>query len=211
MPTEDQALVTCPSCGKGFRFKPEYSGKTVSCKACGNNFIFPSQPGTGKTPEPVKKPAEDGGLYELASDPDIDEPPPPPPVRPKPSVPAVEPAVKTTPEASAGTPASSAQTDPPPSSSLLDTEEPAYVSDAIKAARREEQRIAAVANATEEKWWQQKWVMIVVGLLILFGVIYWAMSRFSDAMEEGLHNTMRSNHAQALALSPSPDGAPSDE
>eukprot|EP00752_Nemacystus_decipiens_P013926 g12362.t1 len=177
MPTPDQELVTCPSCGKGYRFKPTLIGKSVTCKACGNSFLFPSQPGAGKAPEPV----EDDGLYELASDPDIDEPPAPPPVRatPSPSSPAVEPAVKTTAEPAikpaVEPPASAVQTDPAPTSSLLDTEEPAYVSDAVKAARREEQRIAAVADATEEKWWQKKWVLVAIGLLILFLIIYWAM------------------------------------
>lgn len=134
-------------------------------------------------------------LYELASDPDIDAPPLPPayqppprpaqPASPPPSVKPQEPLGQSTPS----------------SSSLLDSEEPAYVSETAKAKRREEQRIAAMAEATEDKWWQQKWVLVIVGLLILLGIIYWAMYQFSNAVEEGLHNTLRYEQPSAIALS----------
>ena len=206
MPTPDQEPVTCPGCGKAFRFKPELAGKRVTCKACGEPFDFPELPKPAAPPPP---PADDAGLYELASDPELDDPTPPPAFVPEPTTTPepteqAEQVVKPPMEPPATSASDQAQTTP--TSSILDAEEPAYVSDAVKAARREEQRIAAMADATEEKWWKQKWFFVVIGLLILFAIIYWAMTQFSDAMDDGLHNTLHYEQGTTFTLTdPKPD------
>ena len=58
--------VTCPSCGKGYRWQAKLIDKHVPCKACGAEFIVPSAPGVGIALDPVT----DNGTYDL----DLDEP-----------------------------------------------------------------------------------------------------------------------------------------
>lgn len=145
---------------------------------------------TPDQPNKINPSEPDDGLYELANDPDADQTPLPPAYQPPPQA-------ESAPTSPTG-PASPDQAKP--AASLLDSEEPAYVSDEVKARRREEQRIAAMANATEDKWWQQKWVRITLGLLILLGILYWIMLQFSDAVEDGLHKTMRPSNTPTTAL-----------
>lgn len=191
MTTPDQETVTCPDCGKGYRFKSALVGQAVPCKACGTTFEIPMKPGKGLLPQP----AEDDGLYELAGDPD-DEPelppahvipkadPTPAPPTPKPAPPPAE----TKPARDLG----GANND--------DSSEPAvHVSEAAKAARREEQRIAAAQAASVRSWRDYKWLIMIIALLCLLGLIYWAMHLFSDAVDEGLHKTMLPDH-QAIAI-----------
>jgi hypothetical protein len=194
MPSSESEPVTCPECGKGYRWQPALVGKSVPCKQCGTTFEIPSQPGKGVLPKPA-----DDGLYELAANPD-DEPelPPayevskaPPTEEQAPS--AAEPVIDTRPVDTTDRIADTAEDSP--------SEPEVHLSEAAKAARREQQRIAAVENEPQPKWWQQKWLIIVVALLALFGIIYWAMHAFSDAMEDGLHNTMQPHHVELFAAS----------
>lgn len=195
MSTPDQDRVTCPSCGKGYRWKPSLVGQAVPCKQCGTAFEIPGEPGPGQLPQP----ADDDGMYELASNPDLDAPPPPPAYQPPPSD---KPAQQNAPPPTAPTaPAESSITaEPSPTSSILNAEQPAYVSDETKAARREELRIAAAEAASARSWRDYKWLIIVLALLCLFGIIYWAMYLFSDAVDEGLHNVMLPDREVIVAM-----------
>lgn len=56
--------MTCPSCGKGYRWRADLVGKVLPCKQCGGSFAVPTTPGLMQT---VHK--EDDGTYEL----DLDE------------------------------------------------------------------------------------------------------------------------------------------
>lgn len=44
--------VSCDKCGRGYRVKPELTGRAVKCKACGNQFTIP-QPDITSAPDPV--------------------------------------------------------------------------------------------------------------------------------------------------------------
>src|SRR3954451_17034200 len=63
METVDQAKFTCESCGKSYKWKPEFAGRKVKCK-CGFVMTAPAAP-----PAP---PAEDepdfDALYSLADE-----------------------------------------------------------------------------------------------------------------------------------------------
>src|SRR4051812_38319331 len=70
METVDQAKFTCESCGKSYKWKPEFAGKKVKCK-CGFVMTAPKAPKRAAPPPP--KPAESDGpdldaLYALADD-----------------------------------------------------------------------------------------------------------------------------------------------
>ena len=80
-----------------------------------------------------------------------------------------------------------------------------HVSEAAKAARREAQRIAAAEEQAVRTWRDYKWLWIVLGLLVLLIIIYWGIYQFSDAMEDGLHNTMRPEHRELITISITPD------
>lgn len=56
-----QERVTCPDCGKGYRWQSKLIGKKVPCKQCGNAFEVPNAPGIGIALAPVA----DDGTYEL--------------------------------------------------------------------------------------------------------------------------------------------------
>src|SRR4051812_48229862 len=66
METIDQGKFTCQSCGKSYRWKPEFAGKKVKCK-CGTVMTAPKSPPRAAPPPP---PAADGpdldALYALA-------------------------------------------------------------------------------------------------------------------------------------------------
>lgn len=70
MPSSSSERVTCPDCGKGYRWQSNLVGRKVTCKACGSEFEVPSAPGEGIAIEP--EPVADDGTYEL--DLDTDEP-----------------------------------------------------------------------------------------------------------------------------------------
>ncbi|MEM9346334.1 MAG: hypothetical protein AAGB26_06940 [Planctomycetota bacterium] len=207
MSVSDHERVTCPSCGKRYRWQADLIGRQVTCKQCGEGFVIPDAPGPGVAiaPEPVA----DDGTYELDFD-ALNEPEAAPPAF-KPQTTGQEAAPDTHQPVA---PLVDTSADEPEAQAAPDSEAPdqeAYVSEATKAARREEQRIAAAANEPQRKWWQQKWLMIVVGLLVLLGLIYWMMLQFSDAMDEGLHNTMEDDPHQAIVISRSYDWDFSDE
>lgn len=56
-----QERVTCPDCGKGYRWQSKLIGKKVPCKQCGSTFEVPIAPGIGIALAPVA----DDGTYEL--------------------------------------------------------------------------------------------------------------------------------------------------
>lgn len=192
MTSSDQERVICPSCGKGYRWKPALTGRSVPCQACGTTFEIPDQPGPGVLPKPI----QDDGLYELAADPDDEPQQPPAFTLPKEDPPAeVQAAAAISP---------TAETTPTESAIDLGDEgsEPiVHRSDAAKAARREELRIAAAQAEAEGSWRDYKWLIIVLAVLGLLGLIYWAMYQFSDAMEEGLHNTQRHDTERIIVVS----------
>lgn len=66
MPDPNSERVTCPSCGKGYRWQFELAGRIVPCKACQTPFIVPGAPGAGLPLEP--EPTGEDGLYELDLD-----------------------------------------------------------------------------------------------------------------------------------------------
>lgn len=53
------AAIVCPSCGKNYTYRAELAGKKVKCK-CGQVIPVPASP-----------PHDDGGLYDLAPDPEL--------------------------------------------------------------------------------------------------------------------------------------------
>ena len=63
MPSSSSERVTCPTCGKGYRWQSSLVGRKVTCKACGSEFEVPSVPGEGIAIEP--EPVADDGTYEL--------------------------------------------------------------------------------------------------------------------------------------------------
>ena len=67
MPSSESERVTCPACGKGYRWQASLIGKSVPCKQCATSFEVPSQPGMG-----VRHKPEAGDIYELAADPDAE-------------------------------------------------------------------------------------------------------------------------------------------
>lgn len=177
MAESNQERVTCPSCGKGYRWQAALTGREVPCKHCGTAFIIPDQPGVGLSIEPSEP--EDDGLYDLASDPDEERELPPAYV--------VE---KTARDPSAATPsietsesAATVTLDEP--SEPADTGEPqVHISEAAKAARREEQRIAAANEVPEKSWRDYKWLIILIAVLLLFSCIWLAMDRFGDFVDD---------------------------
>lgn len=194
----DRERVTCPHCSKQYVWQIKLASRQISCKVCGTEFVIPDQPGQGR---PVQT-AEDDSLYELARDPD-EERELPPAYQPPSVPPANEPAPP---------PAESANTtDTINSADVPDSDEPeGHISEAAKAARREEQRIAAAEKEAARTWREYKWLYIVLALLCLFAIIYWAIYQFSNAMEDGLHNTMLQNHTHVIAASDPPErGEPS--
>jgi len=187
--------IPCPNCGKSYRWKPELVGRKVACKTCGTEFSFPDQPGDEK---PAAD-AEDNAIYELARDPDEERELPPayevpsdpdPPTDAPPSQPPAEPTV-----------AAGANTDTTEPEDASDSGEPElHISEAKKAARREAQRKAAAEQEAIRTWRDYKLLYVVLALLLLFVILYWAIYAFSDAMEEGLHNTMRPDRPHVVAL-----------
>ena len=64
--------VTCPSCGKGYRWQAKLIERHVPCKACGAEFVVPYAPGQGIPIDP--EPLADDGTYDLALDQTKDTP-----------------------------------------------------------------------------------------------------------------------------------------
>ena len=61
MPEPTRERVTCPGCGKGYRWQDRLVGRIVPCKQCDTQFTVPQTPGVGLTLEPTN----DDGMYEL--------------------------------------------------------------------------------------------------------------------------------------------------
>jgi len=70
MADDSGSQVSCPACGKGYRWQAPLAERTVPCKQCGESFVVPDQPGPGLPLEPTT----DDGLYELQMD-EVDEGP----------------------------------------------------------------------------------------------------------------------------------------
>lgn len=68
MPSSESERVTCPSCGKGYRWQSKLIGRRVTCKQCGDEFEVPIAPGAGLAIRPEPEPAADDGTYELDLD-----------------------------------------------------------------------------------------------------------------------------------------------
>jgi len=64
MPDPASPRVTCPGCGKGYRWQEALAGRLVPCKSCGSRFAVPDSPGVGAALEPI----DDGSTYELSTD-----------------------------------------------------------------------------------------------------------------------------------------------
>jgi len=64
MPDQAGQRVSCPGCGKGYRWQASLAGRVVPCKRCGSRFSVPDSPGVGVALESVG----DGGTYELDTD-----------------------------------------------------------------------------------------------------------------------------------------------
>ena len=205
MASSESERISCPSCGKTYRWKPALANRKVACQACQTQFTFPDQP-VAEKPSQAAEPAgpeTDDGLYELASDPEaqIDLPPAhtvpkngPAADAPAPSA-STEPGQASEPTQPIGPNASSDSdaADPPGESG----EQPSggepimHISEAKKAARREEQRKAAAQAESVRTWRDYKLLYILLGVFLLLALIYLAMYLFSEAMEDGLHKTMR--------------------
>jgi hypothetical protein len=202
MPSSDSERIPCPGCGKTYSWKPELANRKVVCKACNTQFAFPEQPPKPPTVEPADS-IDDDGIYDLASDPDEERELPPA------YVPATAPSVND-PVASAS-PENENSSDPAEPAISSGSDEPeeeavggepvAHVSEAKKAARREAQRLAAAEAESIRTWRDYKLLYIVLGLFLLFVLIYTAMYMFSEAMEDGLHNTMRQDQTVVLVCS----------
>lgn len=71
MPEENHQRVSCPSCGKGYRWQPSLTGRAVPCKQCGAEFEVPDAPGVGVALN--EAPPGESGVYDLAA-PEAQEP-----------------------------------------------------------------------------------------------------------------------------------------
>ncbi|MEM6504290.1 MAG: zinc-ribbon domain-containing protein [Planctomycetota bacterium] len=67
--SDPQERVTCPGCGKAFRWQSKLIGRQVPCKHCGAEFEVPIAPGEGVLIKPAPDPVAEDGTYEL----DLDE------------------------------------------------------------------------------------------------------------------------------------------
>lgn len=183
MASTNSERIPCPSCGKTYRWKPELANRKVVCQACQTEFTFPAQPIQEKAPPP----AEDDGLYDLASDPDEERELPPAYVPP--AVTPTEPKA----EGSESTPPAVTTSD---ASDADDGEPQVHISEAAKATRREEQRIAAAAEleaASSKKVY--KWLIIALIVVCVVVIGYWAMNHFSDAFNASLNRPPLPDHA----------------
>ncbi len=53
------AIITCPTCNKRFKGKPELGGKKIKCPLCAEPFVVPDEaPGTKAKPKAAKTSAE---------------------------------------------------------------------------------------------------------------------------------------------------------
>lgn len=74
--------VACASCGKDYRWKPEFAGKRAKCK-CGGVVSFPkADPMAAAAPPPPPPPIPDvpEGFEDYGMAADAPPPPPPPPI-----------------------------------------------------------------------------------------------------------------------------------
>jgi hypothetical protein len=175
--------VTCPGCGKSYRWKEILVGRLVPCRKCGTEFTVPKQPGQGEAIDTSGD--NQDSVYALAVDiDDLPEPKTPPPPAamvdptdtaetPKHEPPA--PAVKTTdaPPGEAGV----------PSEQDGEAEAPAHVSEAAKAKRREEQRLAAAAAQPARSWRDYKLLIILGGVVVGVAIAVWILTSVSDALD----------------------------
>ena len=66
---QEQPQITCTTCGKRFRYKPELAGRTVQCP-CGAAIIIP-RPRSSQSPDAE----DDQGEYDFAAQPETKRPP----------------------------------------------------------------------------------------------------------------------------------------
>ncbi|MFN3167253.1 MAG: hypothetical protein ACE37H_09350 [Phycisphaeraceae bacterium] len=184
MPDAETDKVTCPSCGKGYRWKPVLVGRLVPCRKCGTEFTVPRHPGVGQALDS----SDDGqdSVYALAVDiDDLPEPAVPPPpaamvdqtdhaeaARHEPPAPAV----KTNDVPTGASPGGTGESDDA-------SDEPAHVSEAAKAKRREEQRLAAAAAEPARSWRDYKLLIILGGLIVVVALAVWVLTSVSDALD----------------------------
>ena len=188
MAESDQERVTCPGCGKGYRWQPSLAGREVPCKQCGSAFIIPDQPGTGLTI--ASNEHEDDGLYDLASDPDEERDLPPAHVAPTPT-PILD-QNDQPPADDASEPAIAPPSEP--DDDAHSGEPQVHISEAAKASRREEQRIAAATTEPERSWRDYKWLFILLALIGLGLSLMWALGRFAEFMDDPTPQSMHDDH-----------------
>lgn len=71
MATPSSERVTCPNCGKGYRWQTKLIGRRVPCKQCNEPFDVPEAPGEGIAIAPA---VTEDGTYELDFDEAADAP-----------------------------------------------------------------------------------------------------------------------------------------
>lgn len=209
MPEPNPQRVSCPACGKGYRWDPSIAGRSIACKKCGEAFTIPDQPEGDPTPteatpqagerepekqqQPTHAPAAeaggpasgDAGVYELADHPDDEA------ETASANAPATASGASSATSTSsepADAPEPDAQTGPPesavtPEGGGEDAHEPKHLSEAAKAARREQQRIAAAEAQAQKSWRDYKWPIILVLLVCILVLIILAMFGLSDLLD----------------------------
>ncbi|MFI4859655.1 MAG: hypothetical protein ACIAXF_03120 [Phycisphaerales bacterium JB063] len=70
--------VSCPGCGKGYRWDLGLVGQAVNCRQCGADFAVPAEP--GGVGDLLDAPPAADGTYELDLESTVEPSPPPPPL-----------------------------------------------------------------------------------------------------------------------------------
>jgi len=174
MPDPYHAHVTCPTCGKSYRWQPSAAGRKFPCKQCGEQFTVPSAPGIGISDKPQPQ-DESAQTYELA---DYDDEPVAEHARFKPAPKAEQKEDHDT-SRSAAAPKPQPASDPGPTESK---EEPRELSEAARATRREQQRIAAATSEPVRTWRDYKTLITLAVILGVVILIVLGMYTLSDVL-----------------------------